>query len=423
MRGAATDLKVMAQSTDSAGQTVPSTATIVHSDTNFRKTNNNPPTNKNNNKSSDNFKSQSPSEDKAIQYGGLPCETDHVYTVSSESGKYRELANEVANLKALVLFHLDLIQQQSECNAAKDKQLSALRHENEMVCCYNVDILLTQFLGFAKITMSKFSFLCLQLRQKLERMERRVQLQNSKQKSEAQIEDNHSSGKVIDSSILHSDSAVFGNQVATRTQSKIFGNCPPHTPQPAAINTNIDPSIEEVPRKRIKTLLPVRTSPCPVPPAKRRRTTKSVENEQDVKPATAPNDNILDDLINQAVKEGAIINVADTNVPSDRILEAKVILESLPVSLTMAEKDLGVSKPEENVLDAPVHPEHQRIREYLSQRPPIKSSAHLKKEAILTTEAPYLTHVGESTSELEVFSNEAQVEARNFNLFLFHNCY
>ena len=139
MRGAASDLKIMAESVGSVGHTVPSTATTVvhHSDTSFKRTNNNPPANKNNNKTNDNFKSQSPAEDKAIQYGGLPCETDHMYhtnfNTSGDSTKYRELANEVAHLKAMVLFHLDLIQQQSECNAAKDKQLSALRHENEMV--------------------------------------------------------------------------------------------------------------------------------------------------------------------------------------------------------------------------------------------------------------------------------------------------
>lgn len=56
-----------------------------------------------------------------------------MYANYTDSGKYRELANEVAHLKALVLFHLDLIQQQSECNAAKDKQLSVLKQENEMV--------------------------------------------------------------------------------------------------------------------------------------------------------------------------------------------------------------------------------------------------------------------------------------------------
>lgn len=137
MRGAASDLKVMAESVDSVGHTVPSTTTVVHSGNNFRRTNINLPASKNNNKTNDNFKSQSPSEDKAIQYGGLPCEThtDHMYHTNfvGDSSKYRELADEVAHLKALVLFHLDLIQQQSECNAAKDKQLSALRHENEMV--------------------------------------------------------------------------------------------------------------------------------------------------------------------------------------------------------------------------------------------------------------------------------------------------
>lgn len=138
MRGATSDLKVMAESVDSVGHAVSrSTATTESS---FKKTNKNLPASKNNNKTSDNFKSQSPSEDKAIQYGGLPCETDHMYhtNFTDDSSKYRELANEVANLKALVLFHLDLIQQQSECNAAKDKQLSALKHENEMVGLFTI---------------------------------------------------------------------------------------------------------------------------------------------------------------------------------------------------------------------------------------------------------------------------------------------
>ena len=76
--------------------------------------------------------SQSPSEDKSIRYG-LPCETDHMYANYSETGSYRELANEVSHLKSLLLFHLDLIQQQSESNASKDKQLSLLKHDNEMV--------------------------------------------------------------------------------------------------------------------------------------------------------------------------------------------------------------------------------------------------------------------------------------------------
>jgi len=141
MRGATSDLKVMAESVGSVGHAVSrSTSTVVQTESSFKKTNKNLPANKNNNKTSDNFKSQSPSEDKSIQYGGLPCETDHMYhtNFTDDSSKYRELANEVANLKALVLFHLDLIQQQSECNAAKDKQLSALKHENEMVSLFTI---------------------------------------------------------------------------------------------------------------------------------------------------------------------------------------------------------------------------------------------------------------------------------------------
>lgn len=87
-----------------------------------------------NNNKAVSFKSQSPSEDKTTirLYGGLPCETDHMYANYPSEGK-RELVDEVSHLKAMVLFHLDLIQQQSECNAAKDKQLAALKVENEMV--------------------------------------------------------------------------------------------------------------------------------------------------------------------------------------------------------------------------------------------------------------------------------------------------
>ena len=57
-----------------------------------------------------------------------------MYANCGDTGKYQELVTEVEQLKALLLFHLDLIQQQSECNASKDKQLSELRQENEMVC-------------------------------------------------------------------------------------------------------------------------------------------------------------------------------------------------------------------------------------------------------------------------------------------------
>ena len=56
-----------------------------------------------------------------------------MYANYSETSTYRDLANEVSHLKALLLFHLDLIQQQSELNASKDKQLSMLKHDNDAV--------------------------------------------------------------------------------------------------------------------------------------------------------------------------------------------------------------------------------------------------------------------------------------------------
>ncbi|KAI9560069.1 hypothetical protein GHT06_014079 [Daphnia sinensis] len=381
MRGATSDLKVMAESVDAVSR---SSASVVHTGTNFRKTNKNTLANKNNNTPSDNFKSQSPSEDKAIKYVGLPCETDHMYhtNFADDSSKYQELANEVAHLKELVLFHLDLIQQQSECNAAKDKQLSALRHENEM------------------------------LRQKLERMERRVQMQNTKQKNDIPVEENHASGKVTDSSLPQGGSVIVGNSVATRTQSKVSGSSAFHIPeQQSTPNCDKIAAVEEIPRKRIKTLLPVRTKSCPSPPpAKRRRTAKSLETEEEQKHATHLDDNILDDLINQAVEEGAIINLTDTNVPSDHIIEAKVVLEpcSLPALSSIGAIDSAPAEPD--VLEVPIHSEHKRIQECLSQKPPVRESAHLKKEALLTTEEPYLTHLGEWFDQPEVLTNEAQVE-------------
>lgn len=249
-------------------------------------------------------------------------------------------------------------------------------------------------------------------------MERRVQLQNSKQKAEVHTEENVPPGKVTDLPVLQSGSATTGNQVATRTQSKVSGSSIPLASEQSYTNCDKVSSVEEIPRKRIKTLLPVRSKACPSPPAKRRRTAKSVESEEiQVKTESfAADDNILDDLINQAVEEGAIINLTDTNLPSDHIIEAKVVLEPcpLPVSATSVEKEPVSLELKEtfDVLEAPIHPEHRRIQEYLSQRPAPRESIHLKKEAILTTQEPYLTHVGESLSQPEVLTNQAQVEVK-----------
>lgn len=263
-------------------------------------------------------------------------------------------------------------------------------------------------------------------------MERRVQLQNSKQKSEVHTEENFPPGKVTESSSLQSGSATIGNQVATRTQSKVCGSSAPLTPEPSFTACDKIPSNDEIPRKRIKTLLPVRSKACSSPPIKRRRTTISTDPEEiQIKAEALPNDNILDDLINQAVKEGAIINLTDTNLPSDHIIETKVVLEPCPLPVssakTLAEKEsTSLLEPPPiiaetlNVLEAPIHPEHKRIQEYLTLKPPPRESVHLKKEAILTTSEPYLTHVGESLSQPEVLNNQAQVEVCEKNSIDFY---
>ncbi|XP_021915258.1 uncharacterized protein LOC110827688 isoform X3 [Zootermopsis nevadensis] len=79
------------------------------------------------------------------------CEFDHMYASLTEGTTVQKDGAEVKHLKELLLLHLDLIQQQSEQLVTKDKQLSALRQENET------------------------------LRQRLERMDRRVTLQKHRE--------------------------------------------------------------------------------------------------------------------------------------------------------------------------------------------------------------------------------------------------
>jgi len=61
------------------------------------------------------------------------CEFDHMYASLTEGATVQKDGAEVKHLKELLLLHLDLIQQQSEQLVTKDKQLSALRQENETV--------------------------------------------------------------------------------------------------------------------------------------------------------------------------------------------------------------------------------------------------------------------------------------------------
>jgi len=129
MRGETANSKEMANSAGSGGVEGGVVTGPVHA-TSLQNSNNLASNNKIN--TNVKFSSQSPSEEKSIHYG-LPCETDHMYANYSETSTYRDLANEVSHLKALLLFHLDLIQQQSELNASKDKQLSMLKHDNDAV--------------------------------------------------------------------------------------------------------------------------------------------------------------------------------------------------------------------------------------------------------------------------------------------------
>ncbi|KAK3874641.1 hypothetical protein Pcinc_020422 [Petrolisthes cinctipes] len=91
----------------------------------------------------------------------MAVEFDHMYIGCSDSKASIGRDIELQHLKGLVLLHLDLIQQQQEQLAAKDKQITTLKDENE------------------------------NLRSKLERMDRRVSLSQQKRPSEASTNTEH----------------------------------------------------------------------------------------------------------------------------------------------------------------------------------------------------------------------------------------
>lgn len=359
MRGETTDSKEMANSAGSGGVeggvvTGPVHATSLQNNSNLSS----------NSKINANvkFSSQSPSEDKSIHYG-LPCETDHMYANYSETSTYRDLANEVSHLKALLLFHLDLIQQQSELNASKDKQLSTLKHDNEM------------------------------LKQRLERMERRVQLQNQKQKCDVPAD---------------TETVAPLTKIPEPSLQRVPDDVKPYLPDSIEIPVKVETEENQVPRKRIKTLLPVK-----------RKEKKPNKMTADLETSLVVEDHILDDLIIQAVKEGAIINVSDSAVTDD-IVEAKVILE--PVKLNSSPRKLGKTTTSLQQLStttkSPITTEHRRIQQLLLQKAPPRESQHLKRENIITCDHEYLTYVGEchESNELETMSNEGLVEVPQWSI-------
>merc|ERR1712136_76571 len=353
MRGETANSKEMANSAGSGGVEGGVVTGPVHA-TSLQNSNNLASNNKIN--TNVKFSSQSPSEEKSIHYG-LPCETDHMYANYSETSTYRDLANEVSHLKALLLFHLDLIQQQSELNASKDKQLSMLKHDNDA------------------------------LKQRLERMERRVQLQNQKQKCDISVDTETVAAqtKSVDSSL---------QQVPDDVKAYI--------PESVQIPMKAESEEIQVPRKRIKTLLPVKR--------KEKKSNKVAANME----TSLVKEQILDDLIIQAVKEGAIINVSDS-VVTDDIVEAKVILE--PVKLTCSPRKQEKTASHSPNIKFSITAEHKRIQQLLLQKAPPRESLHLKRENILTCDEQYLTHVGEyHNHELETMVNEGLVEVPQWSI-------
>jgi hypothetical protein len=271
-------------------------------------------------------------------------------------------------------------------------------------------------------------------------------------------EENVSPLKVIDVTPIQSGSnhaVVSSNQQGEIVLLRVPLNSTPvtatienvTTPNPSTLAPPIPEMVvksevvvdDGVPKKRIKTLLPVRraqsppvvrpTTPDSVKPKKRRKLNKSTEEMTEESTATSFNcesDAILDDLINQAVKEGAIINVTDGSVAGDNIVAAKVVLEPCPAAastVVVMTSEVVENNKQEPVKPEPkspkkeedsILPEHKRIQQLLAQKAVVKEPNYLKKDLILTTETPYWTHVGEcgpnQAESIQIQSQEAQVE-------------
>lgn len=252
-------------------------------------------------------------------------------------------------------------------------------------------------------------------------MERRVQLQNFKQKVDLPSIDITPSLKTLDSEAVPdtciNDVKLQTQPTTEKTNANVASQVPDSFPS-SIVKDEATSSDGEPPKKRIKTLLPVKPKPPPLSLAtRRRRSMKSSDSEPEElvnqrKSGTLhPSSDLLDDLINQAVQEGAIITVADANLPHDKIFEASVVLEPCLVPIQVdnevkieqanegtkikqSEKTTEVKPPDIHE-KSPIEDEHKRIREVLTQKPPHREPAYMKKEALLTTEESYVTLVGE----------------------------
>jgi len=214
-------------------------------------------------------------------------------------------------------------------------------------------------------------------------MERRVQLQNQKQKCDVAVD---------------TDIVAAPTKTPDTSLQQVPDNVKPFVPDSIGNPIKVEPEETQVPRKRIKTLLPVKRKEKKLSKLPTELETSLVEEQ------------ILDDLIIQAVKEGAIINVSDSAVTDD-IIQAKVILE--PIKLTSSPQKIEKMVSHPAAAKFSITPEHRRIQQLLSQKAPPKEPNHLKKENILSIDYQYLTHVGEyhnSDHQLETMTTEGQVE-------------
>lgn len=140
-------------------------------------------------KSAELLKNQEAREEKIT----LPCELDHMYANCGEPRPSQEESQQIKKLRELLLLHLNLIQQQEEQLRAKDRLLATLKQEKDS------------------------------MKQKLERMERRVAFIKQKEKLQAdrqQISDSIYSEKEEKNDLRTEPSSLQNDKQVRTTRDK-----------------------------------------------------------------------------------------------------------------------------------------------------------------------------------------------------------
>ncbi|KAJ9583321.1 hypothetical protein L9F63_022338 [Diploptera punctata] len=279
------------------------------------------------------------------------CEFDHMYASLTDGTTVQKDSAEVKHLKELLLLHLDLIQQQSEQLVTKEKQLSALRQENET------------------------------LRQRLERMDRRVTLQKHREVSE-----------------------LFVPSSATCTS-------PPNVP-PQTLTTSTPVLVGPLGTSVIECDSETITIPLDAIDSSINSVETVVNNSDVVIETDAQN--------NATPRSSWDVSKRRRRRESDTVLSGTVSRRKRLASWTSSVNSDVISHDGRNSIIKETSGEHKRIHKKLRTK-----GAPAKKDAVLTTNTLYYTPVGESDVPwgVEEPKINGHVEVPSWRLKVYTSCY